>query len=162
MPSGVPAKMLSVPGDTQLTLPCCFHQQTSSRKQRLNLYEHQGPPSRRHQAAGLARHRKSGKLSTVRVRFCCSAKASLSYRCQSHNFTKPSPVWCYVLVLRDGLASSAVCVAGAQASREVPCDASPLFSSRNISKPFILPPSQDQQLLFDIPKWLSCLSRSLL
>ena len=27
MPSGVPAKMLSDPGDTQLTFPCCFHQQ---------------------------------------------------------------------------------------------------------------------------------------
>jgi hypothetical protein len=116
MPSGVPAKMLSVPGDTQLTLPCCFHQQTSSRKRHLDLYEHQGPPSRRHQAAGLAKHRKSGKLSTVKVRFCCTAKASLSYRCQSHNFTKPSPVWCYVLVLRDGLASSAVCVGGWSAS----------------------------------------------
>jgi len=50
----------------------------------------------------------------------------------------------------------------AQASREVPCDAFPAVSSRNIPQSFILPPLLDQQPTLSIPKWLSYLSRSLL
>jgi hypothetical protein len=49
--------------------PLLFPSASYPHKQRLDMYEHQGPLRRLHQAAELARHRKSGKLSTARVSF---------------------------------------------------------------------------------------------